>query len=141
MRKLITLHIGGMTVLAEVPLPWEKVPSGALVRVLPDTQEFRLGHALRLGDFGQWIDSTGDAGRRWAWKDGDWGGLVEQLQIVALDLTGDETSNELLEHMLAASPSVEPLLQAWWRQHRWGRILKFDPGEVRAAFRPSRSLQ
>lgn len=130
------MNIGDMKMMAEVPLSWEMVPSGALARVLPDTQEFRLGHVVRHGDFGQWVDARGNIGRCWKWSDGDWGGLVEQIQIVALGLTGTETADELLGYMTAQVPSVDPLIQAWSLRHCRGRRLSFGPGEVRSAFRP-----
>lgn len=133
------MNIGDMTMLAEVPLSWEQLPSGALARVLPDTGEFRLGHVVRQGDFGQWIDSHGNAGRRWRWSDGDWGGLVEQIQVVALGLTGSESGDEILGLMTGQSPSVEPLIAAWSARYR-GQAPKFSSADIRASFRPERAV-
>ena len=130
------MNIGDMTTWSEVPLSWEQVPSGALARVLPDSHDFVLGHVVRQGDFGFWIDASGNAGRRWRWEDGDWGGLVEQIQIVALGLTGDEPAADILVLMTGSAPSVEPLVQAWSLRHFRGRRLSLSADEVRASFRP-----
>ena len=35
----MSIKIGDRTVIGEVPLPWEQVPDGALVRVLPDSHQ------------------------------------------------------------------------------------------------------
>lgn len=130
--------IGDMTEWAKVPLSWERVPSGALVRVVPDTKELRLGHAMRCGDLGRWVDATGHLGRPWQWADGDWGGLVEQIQIISLNMTGEEAAKDLLELMTGLIPNVEPLLQAWSMRHSQGRLPELRVSELDETFRPGR---
>lgn len=136
---MTSIKIGDMTVTGEVPLPWAQVPDGALVRVLPDSPLFRLGHAVRFGQHGRWADDHGYLGRQWRWLDGDWGGLVEQIQVVALGLTGNESADEILELMTGKSPSVEPLITAWSARYR-GQAPKFSSADIRASFRPERAV-
>lgn len=133
----MSIKIGDMTVTGEVPLPWAQVPNGALVRVLPDSHLLRLGHALRLGDHGRWANNHGYFGRQWRWLDGDWGGLAEQIQVVALGLTGGESADEILGLMTNPSPSVDPLIAAWSARYR-GQAPKFSSADIRASFRPER---
>lgn len=131
----MSIKIGDMTVTGEVPLPWAQVPDGALVRVLPDSHLFRLGHAVRLGEHGRWADDYGYLGRQWRWIDGDWGGLVEQLQVVALGLTGSESADEILGLMTGQSPSFDPLIAARSARYR-GHTPKFSGDDIRSSFRP-----
>ena len=134
---MTSIKIGDMTVTGEIPLPWAQVPDGALVRVLPDSHLFRLGHAVRLGEHGRWADDYGYLGRQWRWIDGDWGGLVEQIQVVALGLTGSESADEILGLMTGQIPSVDPLIAVWSARYR-GQTPKFSSSDIRASFRPER---
>ena len=98
--RMMGLLVGDTTIMSAVPIPWDQVPSGALVRVTPDTKVLRLGHALRVGDVGRWADAEGNLGGTWRWSDGDWCGLVERIEILALDLTSDIPATEILALML-----------------------------------------
>lgn len=94
-----------------------------------------FGHAVRFGEHGRWADDHGYLGRQWWWLDGDWGGLVEQIQVVALGLTGSESADEILGLMTGQSPSFDPLIAAWSARYR-GHTPKFSGDDVRSSFRP-----
>lgn len=77
---------------------WDKVPSGALVRVSTDAA---TSHALRIGDQGEWVgfrfsrETSGEWRpfcRTWPWSEGAETGSVT---IIALDVPADATAEQL----------------------------------------------
>lgn len=85
---------------------WDRVPHAALGRCVMGRE---LSYVLRREDRGAWVDAGTEwaswpAGGQWSWGDADETGvrvadppapLAGRVTIVALDLTGDETAEDL----------------------------------------------